>query len=82
MDVAEGRQRGGAGWRKGGLSFKPTYDYSRDGTLRSLEQSLLRLGMNRIDIVHIHDVDVWTHGSQEAVDQRFKETMAGCLPRS
>lgn len=68
------------GWRKGGLSFKPTYDYSRDGTLRSLEQSLLRLGLNRIDIALIHDVDVWTHGTQEAVDQRFKETMAGCFP--
>jgi len=25
------------GWRKGGLSFKPTFDYSREGTLRSLE---------------------------------------------
>ncbi len=69
-----------AGWRKGGLSFKPTFDYSRDGTLRSLEQSLLRLGLNRIDIALIHDVDVWTHGTQEAADQRFKETMAGCFP--
>jgi D-threo-aldose 1-dehydrogenase len=68
------------GWRKGGLSFKPTYDYSRDGTRRSLEQSLLRLGMNRIDIVLIHDVDVWTHGTQEAADQRFKEAMSGCFP--
>ena len=68
------------GWRKGGLSFKPAYDYSRDGTLRSLEQSLLRLGLNRIDIALIHDVDVWTHGTQEAVDQRFKETMTGCFP--
>lgn len=38
------------GWRAGGLPFKPTFDYSRDGALRSLEQSLLRLGMNRIDI--------------------------------
>jgi D-threo-aldose 1-dehydrogenase len=68
------------GWRKGGLSFKPSYDYSRDGTLRSFEQSLLRLGLNRIDIALIHDVDVWTHGSQEAADQRFKETMDGCFP--
>lgn len=67
-------------WRKGGLSFKPTFDYSRDGTLRSLEHSFLRLGLNRIDIVLIHDVDVWTHGTQEAADQRFKETMAGCFP--
>jgi D-threo-aldose 1-dehydrogenase len=68
------------GWREGGLPFKPTYDYSRDGTLRSLEHSLLRMGLNRIDIALIHDVDVWTHGSREAADQRFKETMAGCYP--
>ena len=67
-------------WRKGGLSFKPTFDYSREGTLRSLEQSLLRLGLNRIDIALIHDVDVWTHGTQQVADQRFKETMTGCFP--
>jgi Aldo/keto reductase family/Phage integrase family len=68
------------GWRKGGLLFKPIFDYSREGTLRSLEQSLLRLGLNRIDIVLIHDVDVWTHGTQQAADQRFKETMGGFFP--
>jgi D-threo-aldose 1-dehydrogenase len=68
------------GWRSGGLPFKPTFDYSRDGTLRSLEQSLLRLGMARIDVALIHDVDVWTHGSQAEADRRFKETMAGCYP--
>ena len=68
------------GWRSGGLPFKATFDYSRDGTLRSLEQSLLRLGMARIDVALIHDVDVWTHGSQAEADRRFKETMAGCYP--
>ena len=69
-----------AGWRAGGMPFKPTFDYSRDGTLRSLEQSMLRLGMNRIDMVFIHDVDVWTHGSQAVTDQYFKDTMTGCYP--
>ena len=68
------------GWRSGGLPFKATFDYSRDGTLRSLEQSLLRLGMARIDIALIHDVDVWTHGTQAEADRRFRETMAGCYP--
>jgi hypothetical protein len=34
------------GWREGGLSFKPTFDYSREGTLRSFEQSPLRLRLN------------------------------------
>lgn len=68
------------GYRAGGLPFKPTYDYSADGAYRSLEQSLLRLGMNRIDVVFIHDVDVWTHGSQAEADRRFAEAMAGCYP--
>ena len=69
-----------AGWRSGGLPFKPTFDYSRDGTLRSIEQSLLRLGMSRIDVVLIHDVDVVSQGSQAEADRRFAETMAGCYP--
>lgn len=30
-------------------------DYSRDGTLRSIESSLERLGLNHIDIVYVHD---------------------------
>jgi D-threo-aldose 1-dehydrogenase len=66
------------GWFKGGLNFEAVYDYSYDGCMRSVEQSYQRLGMNRIDIVLIHDVDVWTHGSREAYDQRFGEAMDGC----
>ena len=33
--------------------------------------------MDRIDILLIHDVDVWTHGSEEARLQRFGEVMGG-----
>jgi D-threo-aldose 1-dehydrogenase len=68
------------GWRAGGLPFKATFDYSREGTLRSLEQSLLRLGLARIDIALIHDADVHTHGSQAEADRRFAEAMAGSYP--
>ena len=68
------------GWRAGGLPFKATFDYSRDGTLRSLEQSLLRLGLPRLDIALIHDADVHTHGSQAEADRRFAEAMAGSYP--
>jgi D-threo-aldose 1-dehydrogenase len=35
----------------------PEPDYSRDGVLRSVEASLTRLGLDRIDIVHVHDPD-------------------------
>ena len=33
------------------------YDYSRDGVMRSVEDSLERLGLERIDILYIHDAD-------------------------
>jgi len=35
----------------------PVFDYSYDGTLRSFEQSLERLGLDRVDILHVHDPD-------------------------
>ena len=41
------------------------YDYSRDGALRSLEESFARLGLERVDIALIHDVDRWTHGERQ-----------------
>lgn len=37
--------------------FKPVFDFSRDGVLRSFEESLKRLQLDRIDVLHIHDPD-------------------------
>ena len=43
-------------------------DYSRDGVLRSIEESLERLGTDRIDVVYIHDPDeYWTEALEGAV---------------
>ncbi len=53
------------------------YDYSYDGVMRSLEFSLERLGVDEIDILYCHDVDVFTHGSQEVADKRITEFMTG-----
>jgi aryl-alcohol dehydrogenase-like predicted oxidoreductase len=60
----------------GGQPHRAVVDYSYDGTMRSVEQSLLRLGTDRLDLLLIHDVDVWTHGL-EAIEDRFREAMAG-----
>ncbi len=60
-----------------GLPFEATFDYSYDGTMRSIEDSLQRLALERIDIAFIHDVDVFTHGP-EMHKQRFREAMDGC----
>ena len=61
------------GFRAGSLPFMPTFDYSYAGVMRSLEQSWLRLGMNRIDVVFIHDVDFWTTGDRDVLEQRFSQ---------
>jgi D-threo-aldose 1-dehydrogenase len=61
----------------GGLEFNEVLDYSYDGAMRSFEQSLLRLGLSRVDVLLLHDVDVHTHGSREACDRRFDEAMEG-----
>jgi D-threo-aldose 1-dehydrogenase len=68
--------RGDGSGYHGGLPHGLAFDYSYDGALRSLEQSALRLGVDRIDIVLIHDVDVWTHG-EDAIEARFSEAMNG-----
>jgi D-threo-aldose 1-dehydrogenase len=36
---------------------RPVFDYSYDGVMRSLEESLGRLGLERVDIAYIHDPD-------------------------
>jgi len=53
------------------------YDYSYDGVMRSFEASKKRLGLDRVDILYVHDVDAFTHGSRAASDQRVAEYMAG-----
>ena len=37
---------------------EPHFDYSRDAVLRSLEDSLTRLGTDRIDVALVHDPDL------------------------
>jgi D-threo-aldose 1-dehydrogenase len=53
--------------------FRITYDYSYDGVMRSHEASLARLGLDRIDILYVHDIDAMTHGSREAAETRTRE---------
>jgi len=60
----------------GGQPHPARLDYSYDGAMRSLEQSLIRLGVDRIEIVLIHDVDVYSHGAA-AVEGHFKAAMEG-----
>jgi D-threo-aldose 1-dehydrogenase len=43
-----------------------TFDFSYEGVMRSVEESLARLGLNRVDVLHIHDPD-----------RHYGEAMAG-----
>jgi len=74
MDPFHGRGTG-SGF-VGGAPHRAVVDYSYDGTMRSVEQSLLRLGTDRLDLLLIHDVDIWTHGA-DAIEARFREAMEG-----
>jgi D-threo-aldose 1-dehydrogenase len=48
-------------------THRRVWDFSRDGVLRSLEESLERLGLDRVDVVFLHDPDDhWTEAVNEA----------------
>jgi D-threo-aldose 1-dehydrogenase len=51
------------------------YDYSRDGVLRSFEDSLRRLDLDRVDILFVHDVDAPAHGGRDGSEARIRELM-------
>jgi D-threo-aldose 1-dehydrogenase len=57
--------------------LKVRFDYTRDGVLRSVAASLERLGVDRIDILYVHDLEPRTHGSTEAYEARWRELTAG-----
>ncbi len=42
---------------KGAPPVNPVFDFSYDGVMRSAEESLVRLGLDHIDVLHIHDPD-------------------------
>ena len=56
-------------------SRREKFDYSYDGFMRSFEFSFERLGLDSIDILLVHDCDIFTHGSKEASDAHIKTVM-------
>ena len=65
----------GAGLFRDITAFARFNDFSYDGAMRSFEDSLQRLGTDRIDILLIHDVDHRNQG--ERYPEVFKAAMAG-----
>ncbi len=53
---------GDDGWAKP-YPFRPHFDYSYDGVMRSFEDSQQRLMVARIDILYVHDIGRFTHAA-------------------
>lgn len=58
------------------LPFHLRFDYSYDGVMRAFEDSLQRLGLNRVDILLVHDLDPVIH-EQSIFAQHLKEYLDG-----
>jgi D-threo-aldose 1-dehydrogenase len=76
LEVCEPSKRTGIGKFFDTPSRRECFDYTYDGIMRSLEFSLERLGLDHVDILFVHDVDVFTHGSTEIRDKHV-ETLMG-----
>lgn len=61
----------------GGAPHAVAFDYSGDGVMRSLEQSLLRLARDHVDLVLVHDLEPGAHGDnyEAAFEQAIEEAV-------
>lgn len=53
------------------------FDYTYDGVMKSYEASRSRLDIANADVLLVHDVDVFSQGSQEASDAKVRELFDG-----
>jgi D-threo-aldose 1-dehydrogenase len=60
------------------LPFAQHWDYSAAGVRRSVEDSLQRLGLARLDVAYVHDCDAETHGA--AYPQVLHQVLTEALP--
>lgn len=67
----------------GDTHLQPVFDYSYDGTLRSIEESVERLSRPKLDIVFIHDPDEHLtqalDGAYRALDRLRAEGIVGAI---
>jgi D-threo-aldose 1-dehydrogenase len=63
----------------GGLPFVLRFDYGYDGVMRSYEDSLQRLGLARVDLLVIHDIDLGYHGDHAGIERCFRQLEDGGL---
>jgi D-threo-aldose 1-dehydrogenase len=61
-----------------GLPFVQHWDFSRAGIRKSIEDSLMRMGLSQLDTVYLHDIDQATHG--ENYPSIFQQLISESLP--
>lgn len=61
----------------GGLPFPHRFDYSYDGIMRAFEDSQQRLGIADIDLLIIHDLDLWHHRTPDSVRAYLTQLFTG-----
>jgi D-threo-aldose 1-dehydrogenase len=59
------------------LAFRPVFDYSRTGIERSYQESLRRLGVDRVQVLLLHDIDRSHHPASHwtVVEQVLEEAL-------
>jgi D-threo-aldose 1-dehydrogenase len=81
--AGSGLDAAGAGQFLDAPPLVPIFDFSYDAVMRSFEESLTRLGMDRIDVLHIHDPDDHFEqalsGAYKALDKLRGEGTIGAL---
>lgn len=60
--------------------FDYVYDYTAEGTRRSLEDSLQRLGISSVDYVFIHDLSPDNPDMKENWTKHFEQALKGAMP--
>lgn len=57
----------------GGLNFEVNFDYSYDGIMASYEQALVRLALDTVDALVIHDLDEMYHPEPDVFAKHMKD---------
>ncbi len=76
MEVCSPDQRTGIGKFFDTPNRREQFDYSYNGIMRSFEASLERLGVDRVDILFAHDLDIFNQGSREVMEARQADFIA------
>jgi D-threo-aldose 1-dehydrogenase len=61
----------------GGLPYEIVFDYSHAGIMRAFEDSLQRLGLARIDLAIVHDLDLGWHMPQARWEAHMAQLITG-----